>query len=110
MDQLIAGLLHRIADPCADLDLRAQEFGADLIAQSLLAFGEQLRRLLMREVAAVLVDQEVFLLDTDREAWFLDRHERYRAIFASVEVTDYVKRFVAGNLRQYRPRWRGPYR
>ena len=74
MDQLVARLLHGFADAGADLDLRAQEFGADLAAQRLLAFGEQRGRRLLREVARVLVDEEIFLLDAEREAWFLDGH------------------------------------
>src|SRR5262249_32109650 len=86
MNQLIARLLHRVAHAGADLDLRAQEFGADLAAQGLLAFGEQFRRLLVREVAAVLVDEEVLLLDADGEARFLDRHGSYRATFTAAKV------------------------
>ena len=74
MDQLVARFLHGFADAGADLDLRAQEFGADLAAQRLLAFGEQRGRRLLREVARVLVDEEIFLLDAEREAWFLDGH------------------------------------
>src|SRR4029077_7015319 len=86
MNQLIARLLHRVANAGADLDLRAQEFGADLAAQGLLAFGEQFRRLLAREVAAVPVDEEVLLLDADGEARFLDRHGSYRATFTAAKV------------------------
>src|SRR6185437_9733630 len=82
MHELVARLLHRVADTRADLDLRAQEFGADLAAQSLLALSEQFRRLLVRKVAAVLVDEEIFLLDADGEARFLDGHVSYRATFA----------------------------
>ena len=74
MDQLVARFLHGFADAGADLDLRAQEFGTDLAAQRLLAFGEQRGRRLLREVARVLVDEEIFLLDAEREAWFLDGH------------------------------------
>src|SRR5262249_45485516 len=85
MNQLIARLLHRVAHAGADLDLRAQEFGADLAAQGLLAFGEQFRRLLVREVAAILVDEEVLLLDADGEARFLDRHGSYRATFTAAK-------------------------
>ena len=74
MDQLVARLLHRSAHLGADLDLRAQELRADLAAQRLLAFGEQRRRRLRGEVAAVLVDEEIFLLHADGEAGFLDGH------------------------------------
>ncbi len=74
MHELVARLLHRLAHVGADLDLRAQELGADLAAQRLFAFGEQRRRLLLGEVAGVLVDEEIFFLDADREAWFLDGH------------------------------------
>ena len=41
--------------------------------QGLLAFGEQGRGRL-GEVAAVLVDEEIFLLDAEGEAWFADGH------------------------------------
>ena len=74
MHKLVACLLHRFADASADLDLRTQEFGADLAAQRLLAFSKQRRRRLLREVASFAVDEEVFLLDAEGEAWFLDRH------------------------------------
>ncbi len=72
--ELVAGLLHRVADAGADLDLRAQEFGTHLAAQRLLAFGEQGGRRLGREVAAFLIDEEIFLLDADGETWFADGH------------------------------------
>ena len=75
-DQLVARFLHGVADAGTDLDLRAQELRADLAAvieQGLLAFGEEGRGRL-GEVAAVLVDEEVFLLDAECEAWFADRH------------------------------------
>ncbi len=74
VNELVARLLHRRAHPRADLDLRAEEFGADLPAQSLLAFREESRRRLLGKVAGVAIDQEIFLLDPDAEAWFLDRH------------------------------------
>ena len=64
-----------MADAGADLDLRAQEFRADLAAvveQGLLAFGEERWGRLLREVAAVLVDEEIFLLDAECKTW-LDR-------------------------------------
>ena len=66
-----------VADAGADLDLRAQELGADLAAiveQGLLAFGEEGRGRLLCQVAAVLVDEEVFLFDADCETWLADRH------------------------------------
>ena len=72
--KLVARFLDRCAHARADLDLRAQEFGADLPAQGLLAFGEQRRRRLLSEVARGAIDKEVFFLDADGEAWFLDRH------------------------------------
>jgi hypothetical protein len=75
-DQLVARLMHGVAHAGADLDLRAQEFRADLpaiIEQRLLAFGEE-RRGRLREIAAVLIDEEVLLFDTEGEAWFVDRH------------------------------------
>ena len=78
-DQFIARLLHGMADARADLDLRAQEFRAHLTAvieQRFLAFGEQGRWRFRREVAAVLVDEEVFLLDAEGEAWFVNGHIR----------------------------------
>ena len=74
VDQLVARLLHRGAYARADLDLRAQELGADLAAQSLLAFGEKGRRRLLDKVAGGAIDEEIFLLDADGETWFLDRH------------------------------------
>ncbi len=74
MDEIGASLLHRVADAGADLDLRAQEFGAHLAAQRLLAFGEQRGRRLGREVAGLLVDEEILFLDADGEAWFADGH------------------------------------
>ena len=74
MDELVAGFLNRFADARADLDLRAEEFGAHLAAQRLLAFCEQLSRRLLGDVSARLVDEEIFFLDADREAWFLDGH------------------------------------
>ena len=69
--------MHGVADARSDLDLRAKEFGADLpaiIEQCLLAFGEERRGRLLRKIAAVLVDEEVFFLDAERETWFLDGH------------------------------------
>ena len=74
MNQLVARLLHGLAHAGADLDLRAQEFRADLAAQRLLAFGKEGRRGFLGEVAALFVDEEVFLLDAEGEAGFLDRH------------------------------------
>ena len=74
IDELVARLLHRIANLGADLDLGAQELGADLAAQRFLAFLEQLLRRLLRELARVLVDEEIFLLDADAESGFLDGH------------------------------------
>ena len=73
-DQIGARFLNRAADFGADLDLRAQEFGADLAAQRFFAFGEQLSRRFLGEIARILVDEEIFLLDADREAWFLGGH------------------------------------
>src|SRR5581483_7114822 len=52
--ELVARLLHRTADARADLDLRAQELGADLAAQRLLALRHQLGRRLLGEVARAL--------------------------------------------------------
>ena len=75
MDELVARLRHGLAYAGADLDLRAQEFGADLSAQRFLALGEQRRRRLLGQVAAILVDEEIFLLDAEGEAWFLDGHD-----------------------------------
>jgi hypothetical protein len=75
--QLVARFLHGVADAGTDLDLRAQKLRADLAAiieQGLLTFGEEGRGRLLREVAAVLVDEEVFLLHAECEAWFADRH------------------------------------
>jgi hypothetical protein len=77
VDELVARLLDRFAHTRADLDLRAQEFRAHLSAQSLLAFGEQLGRRFLGEVARVLIDEEIFLLDADGEAWFLYGHGIY---------------------------------
>ena len=74
LDQLVAHLLHRPADPCADLELGAQEFGADLSAQGLFGLGKERGRELRREVARLLVDEEILLLDADAERRFLDRH------------------------------------
>ena len=65
-DQLFAHFRNGVANAGADLDLRAQELRADLAAiieQSLLAFGEEGRGRLLCQVAAVLVDEEVFLFD-----------------------------------------------
>ena len=68
-------------------DLRAEEFGAHLAAQCLLTLGEQLGRLLVRKVAAVLVHEEILLLDTHGEARFLDGHGSYRATLAGARVS-----------------------
>jgi len=64
----------RAADSRADLDLRAQELGAHLAAQGLLAFGEQSRRRLRREIASLFVDEEILFLDADAETWFGNGH------------------------------------
>jgi len=76
-DELFACFIDSVADAGADLDLRAQELRADLapvVEQGLLAFGEEGRGRFLRQVAAVLVDEEVFLFDADCEAWLADRH------------------------------------
>ncbi len=75
-DQIGARLLDRTADLGADLDLRAQEFGADLAGQRRLTFGEKRGGLLLRKVARLLVDEEIFLLDADGEARFANGHQR----------------------------------
>ena len=75
-DQIGARLLDRAADLGADFDLRAQEFRADLAWQRLLAFGEEGRRRFLREVARLLVDEEIFLLHADGEARFANGHQR----------------------------------
>ncbi len=74
IDELVARLLDRMAHRGADLDLRAQEFGAHLPLQGFLAFGEEGRRRRGLEVPALLVDEEVLLLNAEREAWFADGH------------------------------------
>ena len=58
----------------ADLDLRAQELGADLAAELCLACSHHGGRRLGDEVARGAIDEVVFLLDADGEFWLGERH------------------------------------
>ena len=58
-------LVEAIADPCPDLDLRAQEFGAYLRPQQRLQFGQHRRRRVADNITRCAIDEEVLLLDAE---------------------------------------------
>jgi hypothetical protein len=62
-----------------DLDLRAQEFGADLARQQRLAIGQHRRRRIVDDIARRPVDKEVLLFDAEGEFRFGWRHNELGA-------------------------------
>ena len=71
--ELLARRLEVLVDAGADLDLRAEELGRNLLAQRLLALLHQLCRR-RREPPRFKVDEVVFLLDAEGEGWLLGAH------------------------------------
>ena len=67
LPQIGAGLVEAGANPGSDLDLRAQKLWAHLSGEQRLALLQHLRRRIADDIARGAVDEEIFLLDAERE-------------------------------------------
>ncbi len=65
-DELLPRLLDAVADPAADLDLRLEKLGLDLVLEHDLALVQKLLHE-GGELSALGIDDLVLLLDADRE-------------------------------------------
>ena len=72
--QVRARLAEARADPCPDLDLRAQEFRAHLPREQRLAFSQHLGRRIADDIARRPVDEEIFFFDAEGEFRLRFRH------------------------------------
>src|SRR5580693_4781451 len=68
--QLGARFVEICADPCPDLNLRAQKFRADLRAQQRLELGQHPIGRVADDIARRPIDEEIFLLDAERKFRF----------------------------------------
>jgi hypothetical protein len=82
VDQLGASFGNCRAGPRADLDLRAQELGAHLLAELGLARGHQRSGRFGDQIARAPVNQVVFLLDADGECRLDQRHGAHASMGA----------------------------
>ena len=85
LGELVARLRDVAADAGADLDLRLQQLVGDALAEALAAARHEALGRRGDEVAALRVDQEVLLLDAERERWGRKRHGRGSALPEAIE-------------------------
>ena len=74
LDDLVARLFIDLQTQVPTSICERRNSGLTWPPQRFFAFGEQLSRRFLGEIARILVDEEIFLLDADREAWFLGGH------------------------------------
>src|SRR5689334_20983175 len=86
MVQLAPCLTHILADAVANLYLPLQQLIGDLLAEAGAAIGHERRVLLGYEIAGDGIDQEVFLLDAEREARRSSAHVKLLAIRQSAKL------------------------